>query len=112
MKKTLLLIPIAVIACATILSVKSPLVITIHAQSLPVTKTLAWDAPSDAVSYIVTQDGVTSGSPTATTQPITITTVGSHTFTVTAVNLWGSSAPASLTVNVVLPGKPANVKVQ
>lgn len=93
----------------------TPLVITIEAQSLPITRTLTWDAnaASDGVlNYVVTQDGVDIGSPTGVTQPFTITALGTHTFTVKAINLWGESPTGTLTVNVVLPGKPANVRIQ
>ena len=92
-----------------------PLVVTLHAQTLPATKTLAWDAnaASDGVTnYVVALDATTVGSPTGTTQPITFTTAGSHTLTLRAQNVWGLSPPATLVVNVVVPGTPANLRLQ
>ena len=93
----------------------SPVEITLEAQTLPITKTLAWDPnpAADAVTnYTVRQDGVVLGNPTGTTQAVTFTTVGTHTLTVTATNLWGTSAPATLVVNVVVPAVPGNMRLQ
>jgi hypothetical protein len=90
-------------------------IVTLSAQTLPVSKTLVWDAnpASDAVTnYRVSVDGTVIGSPTAPSQTITLATAGSHTLTVVAVNAWGDSLPSTLTVNVVVPGKPANLKLQ
>ena len=120
MKKTILvtLILLALVACATFLRPSLPGVpgvVTVVAQSIPVTKTLAWDAnpASDAVTnYVVRLDGVVIGSPTGTSQPVTFTSVGVHTLSVIATNLWGDSAPGTLTVNVVAPGQPAGLRVQ
>ena len=94
------------------------LVVRLDAQTLPITRTLAWDAPiadpnTGAVEfYVVRLDGTEVGRPTATTQSVTFTTLGSHTLTVTAENQWGSSAPVSLTVIVRAPGSPRNPRVQ
>lgn len=89
--------------------------ITIYAQTLPVVKTVAWDAnpASDAVTnYVVRLDGAIIGSPTGTTQAVTFTTAGAHTVAVRAVNLWGESPDTTLAVNVVIPAKPANIRIQ
>lgn len=88
-----------------------PIVITIEAQTLPITKTLAWSASTNADSYIVTQDGNPAGTPTTTSQSITLTTAGPHTFTVAAKNVWGTSSATPLTVNVVLPSQPTGLGI-
>jgi hypothetical protein len=87
-------------------------VVTLEAQTLPISRTLAWDAGANADSYIVTQDGTPIGTPVGLTQPISIATLGSHTFSVVSVNLWGQSAPATLTVNVVSPGQSGNIRIR
>lgn len=119
--KRLLLLGLAVLivtACSLFLKPSAPWVpgtITLEAQTLPITKTLAWDAnpASDAVTnYVVRLDGVIIGSPVTTTQLFTITTLGSHTLAVRAVNLWGESVDTTLTVNVVLPAKPTGLRLQ
>lgn len=89
----------------------------IYAQSLPITKTVAWDAnaASDNVtSYTLRLDTGTPSTvvPPATTGTVTFTTAGTHTITVTATNVWGTSPPATLVVNVVVPGAPGNVRIQ
>jgi hypothetical protein len=115
MKKVSLTLGILAIiwACASLLP-KSPVTV-IHAQSLPKTVTLAWDAnaPSDNVTnYVVRLNGTVVGSPTGTTQLVTITTAGLHTLAVRAVNMWAESPDSTLTVNVVVPGKPTNLRLQ
>ena len=94
-----------------------PLVTTIYAQTLPITRTLAWDQPNEAtdgiVSWVTKQDGVTIGNPTVKTQTITITTYGTHTWTVVAVNEFGLVSPAgTLTRNVAQPSTPSNLRLQ
>jgi hypothetical protein len=89
-------------------------VFVIHAQSLPITKTLVWDANpvGDGVTgYTVRLDGVVIGNPTLPSQAFTVTTVGAHTLTVVATNTWGSSAPGTLNINVIVPSNPANLRV-
>lgn len=117
MKRLLIaLVVIVVLACAAkFVPLPTPGVVTVYAQTLPVAKTLAWDAnaAADAVThYTVTLDGVVVGSPTAPSQAVTFATVGSHVLTVTATNVWGTSTPATLTVNVVLPAAPLNLRIQ
>jgi hypothetical protein len=90
-------------------------VVTIEAQTLPIARTVAWDAnaASEAVTnYVVRLDGVVIGSPTGTTQAISITTLGVHVVAVRAVNVWGESVDATLTINVVAPSKPAGLRLQ
>lgn len=90
-------------------------VVTLKAQTLPIARTVAWDPnpASDGVTgYVVRLDGAIVGSPTTTSQPITITALGAHTISVVAVNQWAESTPASLSINVVGPGKPGNVRIQ
>lgn len=108
-------------ACATIPAIDKSGVVVIHAQTLPVTKTLLWDPVPDpcapattcpVLNYTVTLDGTVIGSPTTTSQAVTFTTAGTHNLTVTATNIWGTSPAGALTVNLVVPGKPANLKVQ
>jgi hypothetical protein len=89
--------------------------VTVEAQTLPLTKTLAWDAEAAAfnvTNYTVSLDGTVIGNPTGTTQAVTFTTLGTHMLTVTSTNVFGVSGPASLTVNVVAPPPPANLKLQ
>lgn len=105
---------VALLACSVLSPSKPnlPGVITIYAQTLPITKTLVWDVTPNADSYIVTQDAAQIGTPTATSQSITITSVGGHTFTVAAKNIWGTSTPTSLTVNVALPTAPTGMGIK
>ena len=90
-------------------------VVTLRAQTLPIQRTVAWDAnpAGDGVTnYVVRLDGVVVGSPTGTTQAISITALGAHAVSVAAVNTWAESAPAVLNINVVGPGKPTGLKIQ
>ncbi len=99
--------------------------ITLKAQSLPVTKQLAWDmanAVSDGVTdYTITFDGVARTVPATvacTPDPSkcsvaqTFATIGPHTISVTATNLWSTSAPALLTVTVTLPRSPTGITIK
>ena len=119
MKRLLLaLLVLGLVACSLIFTkppIPIPGMVTIYAQTLPITKTLVWDAnaPTDAVTnYTVRLDGAVAGSPTAPSQAVTFTTVGAHVLTVTATNLWGTSTPATLTVNVAPPASSANLRIQ
>lgn len=119
LKRWLVILSVAALGACAFLTHSSNVnlgVVTLEAQSLPITKTLAWDAPTTgtpADSYIVKQDGTQIGTPTGTTQPITITTLGSHTFTIQSVStLWGAGGTATLTVNVVVPNAPTNSRIQ
>lgn len=87
-------------------------VVTIEAQSLPVNKTLVWNAGANATSYTVTLDGVLIGSPTVLQQAFSIATVGNHTFVVTSVNMWGTASAAPFVVNVVLPSVASGFNIQ
>jgi hypothetical protein len=89
--------------------------IVIHAQSLPVTKTLAWNpnAVGDAViNYNVSLDGTSIGNPTSTSQAFTITAVGPHTLSVSATNQWGTGPSTLLNFTVVLPGAPSGLGIK
>ena len=93
--------------------VNLPGVITLYAQALPVTKTLVWTPQGAAAdSYTVKMDGTTIGSPTTPSQAVVFTTNGTHVLTVTATNIWGTSAPATLTVNVAAPSAPNGLGIQ
>lgn len=112
MKKILLAVLMTVV---TFSSISCDKVFTVYAQSLPVTKTLAWDANAAAdavINYTVRLDGTVIGSPTGTTQAFTINAVGAHSLTVTATNIWGTSTPMTLNFNVVIPGVPSNGRIQ
>lgn len=101
------------VACATVL-VHPPGVLTVYAQTLPATKTLLWDAnpAGDAVlNYTVTLDAVAVGSPVVPSQSLTFATAGTHTIKVTAVNTWGPGAATTLTVNVIVPSAPTNLRL-
>lgn len=82
------------------------------AWALPVSKTLAWDAGAGADDYLVYLDGALLGTTAGLTMPFTISTAGSHTFSVISRNAWDTSAAATLTVNVVSPGKSGNLRIQ
>lgn len=113
------------LACATFVPSRSaagkPFVI--HAQTLPITRTLAWDQ-TDAVTsgvtgYRVVLDaaapilvGVCSPTPIACGQLVTFTTAGAHTLSVTAVNVWGDSVAAVLAVNIVVANKSTNLTIK
>jgi len=105
----------AVPSCAWVPPLPPGIVVTLEAQSLPISRTVLWDAnaPADAVTnYVVRLDNVVVGSPVGTSQPITITTLGTHVVSVVAVNLWATSAPTTLTINVVAPSQPVNLRLQ
>lgn len=85
--------------------------IVLDAQTLPITKTVAWDdADTLITSYTVTLDGATIGTPTGQTLAVTFATPGVHTIVVTATNLWGSASSQPLQVNVKLPTAPSNLR--
>ena len=76
MRQTVLMLVIVagLVACVSFWPRGSVLVI--HAQSLPITKTLVWDANpvGDAVTgYTVRLDGIVIGSPTLPSQAFTVT---------------------------------------
>lgn len=120
MKRTIAVVAVilALVACATFLTPNKPGLpgtVTLVAQSLPIQRTVVWDANpvGDAViNYVVRLDGAVVGSPTAASQPITITALGAHTISVVAVNSWSESTPATLAINVVGPGKPTGLRIQ
>jgi len=111
--RRLIVLGLVLAACATV--GRRPGVLTIHAQSLPVMKTVGWDAnpASDAViNYTVTLD---AGPPVNTanlTQPVIFATAGSHVIHLTATNLWGTGPETTLTVNVVIPARPNGIRLQ
>lgn len=99
------------------LSACGPRSFVLYAQSLPITKTIAWDANpvSDAVStYSLWLDtGIVSTiAAPLLTGTVVFTTPGVHVIHLTATNTWGTSPEATLTVNVVVPGKPTGLRVQ
>lgn len=110
-----ILIAFCLAACA--LLVKSPAVVTIYAQSFPVTRSLAWDAsPVDAThpaptAYEVRLDGTLIGTTPTLAQTFTIASGVNHTFTVTATGTWGNAPAASLAVIVSVPNAAGNVRV-
>ena len=63
------------------------------------------------INYTVTNDGVFVANPVGLTQTVTFTTAGAHTLTLTATNQWGTSGAASLTINIVVPGPPRNLRI-
>lgn len=105
----------ALLALVSLSSCWTPGVTTVYAQTLPITKTVMWDPnpPEDAViNYVVRLDGVVIGSPTGVEQVFTVSTAGTHTLTVVAVNAWGESSPGTLVINVVLPTAVKNVRIK
>lgn len=112
--RRLLILLLVIVACATV-GRRPPGVITIHAQSLPVTKTVAWDAnpASDAiVNYTVTLDAGPPVNTANVTQAVIFATAGTHVIHLTATNLWGTSPETTLTVNVVMPARPTSIRLQ
>lgn len=90
-----------------------PGVIVLEAQTLPITKTLVWgDSDVSVTGYSVTLDGTVIGTPTTQSQAVTFTTLGNHTLTVTAVNLFWQTASAPLVVQVQVPTAPNALKIQ
>jgi hypothetical protein len=120
MKRTVAAVAVilALLACSTWLkphAPKIPGVVVIHAQQMPVNRTLTWDANpagDNVLNYVVRLDGVVIGSPVGITQAVTFTTTGAHTLTVVAVNAWGESAPTTLSINVVAPAQPVGLRIQ
>ena len=114
MKRILLII--SIVAVAAMFSACKADIFTVYAQSLPVTKTAAWNANpvSDAViNYTLRLDGiVVNNNITSTTQQFTITTAGAHVLTLTATNQWGTSPATTLNFNVVIPAAPAGLSIQ
>jgi len=87
----------------------------LSAQSLPVTRTLEWDASPAAdgtIDYTVTFDGVVVGTTANTSLPVTFTALGAHTLTVTARNLWGSGPAGTLNVVVSAPGPTTGIRIR
>jgi len=111
MKKLLLVALIfASVSCSKIDNV-----ITIHAQTLPITKTFAWDAlPSEQqiINYNVTLDKVAVASPVTNSQQVTFTTAGIHVLTVSGTNTWGTGPSATLIINIILPGTVINLGIK
>lgn len=109
---------VLLIAITSTSCVKNPFVLKIEAQSLPITKTVNWDAsvtdgghPAPD-NYIVKLDNVIVGSPTGLTQSVTFTTTGAHTISVLAhSNIWGDSAPGTLNVIVSVPNPVTNIRI-
>ncbi len=112
-----LLIPIIVLSVLTACALMTrslSLVVTVFAQALPATKTLAWDpnaAGDGVINYVITLDGAVIGSPTGTTQAVTFSSAGPHTLSVAAVNIWGQGPAAPLAVTVVVPSAPAHARI-
>ena len=110
---------VALVACSFLFPkppIVIPGVIVIEAQTLPITKNLAWDQPDEIInsvtSWTVRLDTIVIGSPTTKIQPFTITTLGPHVLTVVANNIWTSSAPTTLNINVVAPSAPTGARIQ
>ncbi len=95
-----------------------PGVITVYAQTLPITKVFAWDAnpaSEQVTSYHPAFDGASLGQvlPTAPLQvPFTITSLGPHTLTIHARNFWGDGPVATININVQTPRAPGGGRVQ
>jgi hypothetical protein len=91
------------------------------AQNFPLSRRLAWDPnpPTDNVTqYVATADGelinllASACSATECSVPVTITTPGSHVYSVYAVNEWAQGDPTTITVMVNKPGKINNPKIK
>lgn len=104
---------------------------SVQAQTFPLTVKAYWTpnpASDNVTSYSMTLDAGTPVSvpgiaindtncPVATNpqgcilQTASVATAGQHTVCVSAVNAWGTSAPACVTVNISNPGAIVWVKV-
>jgi hypothetical protein len=114
MKRSLAVLVLLGLVASCAVFAPRPMVVTVLAQSVPVTKALAWDpnpASEGVTNYAVTLDGTIVGSPVAPTQAVTFATVGSHTLTVRAVNAFSQSAASTLVVNVIVPSAPVNLRL-
>ena len=86
-----------------------------EAQSLPVTRTVEWDASPAAdqtIDYTVTFDGVVVGTTSSTSLPVTFSSLGAHTLTVTARNVWGAGPAGVLNVVVSAPGAATGIRIR
>lgn len=115
--RRILVASLTMLAIMALIFCAHPTLVVIHAQSLPVTKTVSWDASivdathSAPANYVVKLDGVTIGSPTSLSQPFTISTPGAHALALTAVNTWGTSAPSTLNFTVSVPNLPTSLQI-
>lgn len=94
----------------------SSLFVTLQAQTLPYTLTVAWDASPDAATYSCFLDGVVQKTGVTGLQcSFPVSTLGAHTVAVTAVNpssVPPESAPASLAFTLRNPAAPGGIKVR
>lgn len=123
MKKLLLLsLLVFSIGCK---SSSSPFV-TLYAQSFPLNKTVLWEQ-ADLLTALVSDFTVQMDSgtlahinpstclqtaPFTCQAPVVFPNGGQHTITIIAHNVIGSSSPFALSVNVIVPVRPANVRIQ
>ncbi len=83
-------------------------------MAFPINVQVSWDPnpPSDGVlNYEVALNGSVVGSPTGTSLVVPIPAQGTYSFDVTAVNQWGTSAPATAVVFINPAGKPTGLKI-
>ena len=89
---------------------------TLYAQTLPITKTVEWDAnpATDEVTHYTVRVNAQTLPPVTvgTSAQVTFTTEGTHVLAVSATNAWGTSAETTLTVNVRLPGNPGKIRIR
>ena len=90
------------------------------AQTPTVAVRVQWDAPAAAdgvTGHTLTIDGGTpiavplSACSTTTCEQATTVSPGSHTFSVTATNQWGTSVATVVTVPVGPPAAPKNLRI-
>ena len=94
---------------------------TLEAQSFPLTVHAEWNpnpATEEVSSYQVSFNGgaplivvATSCTSICKSTDFTVQVAGPASVTVVAVNQWGSSAPATASVVISVPGKSSNVKI-
>lgn len=83
-------------------------------MTFPINVVVGWDPnpAADAVtSYTVFLNGTAVGSPTGTSETVSIPAAGTYTFGVSAVNIWGESDPDTISVAISPAGKPTGIKV-
>lgn len=87
----------------------------------PITVNVVWDAypaTENITKFTVTHNGtpvdVMPSACTATecAKAITLTSAGPHVVSVTATNMWGTSAPNSITFTASSPGRSGNLRIR
>jgi len=89
----------------------------ILAQTLPITKTVIWDANDASEGVLFYSLGLDDEPRMTINAPahqgsVTFRTPGVHVIKVNATNFWATSADTTLTVTVIAPSSPTGVTIQ